>query len=311
MQPFLTGNQDVDSGWIGNPDPDIYSSWEELAKAAVWDLLAVGEVFFVATAHYATGWPARWHVAPPWTVEVDLDRGRRRYRIGRVELGPEEILHLRYKSTVDDARGHGPLEAVRARMVAADVLARYATSVASTIPPSVLKHEDELTAEKAADLKAQWVAARLSSVGEPAVLDAGVDWQTTSVSPKDMALLELSQFNESRIAIALGVPPHILGLPAGGDSLTYTSTAMLYDHHWSRLRPTVKLVTRGLSEWLLPRGTFLEVNSDSYVRPGPKERAETAAILNGIVDPMGNPVLTVEQIQAIERIPIAEAGPLG
>jgi hypothetical protein len=56
-----------------------------------------------------------------------------------------------------------------------------------------------------------------------------------------------------------------------------------------------------LSGWLLPRGTWVEVNSDRYVQPGPYERAQTYEILNRIVDADGQPVLTVEQIRQRER----------
>jgi hypothetical protein len=57
-----------------------------------------------------------------------------------------------------------------------------------------------------------------------------------------------------------------------------------------------------LSEWLLPRGTLIELNKDSYVQPEPLQRAQTYQILNAIVDPVtGKPALSVEQIQQIER----------
>ena len=87
------------------------------------------------------------------------------------------------------------------------------------IPSSVLEHPDELTAQQAADLQAQWVQARISSLGEPAVLSGGVTWKPTQMNPKDMGLLELAQYTQSRIAILLGVPPYMVGLPSGGDPL--------------------------------------------------------------------------------------------
>jgi phage portal protein BeeE len=37
------------------------------------------------------------------------------------------------------------------------------------------------------------------------------------MNPKDMALLELLTWNDSRIAVMLGVPPFLVGLPSGGD----------------------------------------------------------------------------------------------
>ena len=92
-----------------------------------------------------------------------------------------------------------------------------------------------------------------------------------------MALLELSQFTDGKIAVLLGVPPFLVGLPAGGDSMTYSNVTSLFDYHWrSGLRPNATSVMAGLSEWLLPRGTTVEVNQDAYVQPGPLERAQTA-----------------------------------
>jgi len=58
-----------------------------------------------------------------------------------------------------------------------------------------------------------------------------------------------------------------------------------------------------LSQWLLPRGTRVEVNRDAYIQPEPYQRAQTAEILNRIVDPVsGQPALSVQEIRAAERI---------
>jgi HK97 family phage portal protein len=304
MPPYLVNAAPtLDAEWLRNPDPDVYSSWEEFAKQLFWDY-QLGEVFVLATARYSTGWPARFHVVSPWFVEVDMVAGRRRYRIGNVDVSGD-MLHIRYSSRVDDAHGHGPLEAGAGRLVAADMLNRYATTVASNggIPSSILTHPEELTADQSAALQAQWVTARMSSLGEPAVLSGGVEWEATQISPKEMALVELAQWNESRIAVLLGVPPFLAGLPSGGDSMTYSNVTSLFDYHWrAGLRPKAQAVMAGLSEWALPRGTEVEVNRDAYIRPEPLQRAQTAEILNRIRDEQGNPALTVEEIRAAERL---------
>ena len=70
-----------------------------------------------------------------------------------------------------------------------------------------------------------------------------------------MALVELSQLTQSRIAVLLGVPPFLVGLPSGGDSMTYSNVTALFDYHWrAGLRPKAQAVMSALSEWLLPRG---------------------------------------------------------
>ena len=108
----------LDAGWLLNPDPEIYSSWEEFAKQLFWDYQADGEAFVFATARYSTGWPARFHVLPSWTVNVEMRGGRRHYTVGAVDI-TDDVFHIRYQSSVDDARGHGPLEAGRSILNAA------------------------------------------------------------------------------------------------------------------------------------------------------------------------------------------------
>jgi HK97 family phage portal protein len=304
MQPYLVGAAStLDAGWLENPDPDAYSSWDEFAQRLFWDFQGVGETFVMATARYSSGWPARFHVVPPWAVNVEMVDGLRRYTIGSLDV-TADICHLRYLSSVDDAHGHGPLEAGRAKLVAAQVLARYGSGLAASggVPPSVLEHPEELTAEQATELQAQWVAARQSTLGEPAVLSGGVTWKATSLNPTEMALLDLLQFNESRIAVLLRVPPHLVALPSGGDSMTYANVNAIFDYHWrDGLRPLATRVMNGLSGWLLPRGTRIEVNKDAYIQPGPLERAQAAEIWHRIRDENGQPVLSVEQIQQAER----------
>jgi Phage portal protein len=115
-----------------------------------------------------------------------------------------------------------------------------------------------------------------------------------------MGMVDLAQMTESRIAVLLRVPPFLMGLPSGGDSMTYSNVQSLFDFFWrSGLKPRADPVVQALSEWALPLGTTLEVNRDEFIRPGPYERAQTYQILIGLG------VLTVEQVQEIERFAIA------
>jgi HK97 family phage portal protein len=305
MPPYLVAaSPNLNADWLTNPDPDTYSSWEEFAKRLFWDY-QLGEAFVLATAFYSTGFPARFHVVPPWTIQVEFDSaGKRRYTIGSTDVTPD-VLHLRYTSSVDQAHGTGPLEVGAGRVIAARVLQQYATNLAASggIPSSILEHPDELSAEQSAALQAQWVAARMSSIGEPAVLSGGVQWRPTQLNPTEMALVDLSAWNEARIATLLGVPPFLVGLPTGGDSMTYSNVSSIFDYHWrAGLRPKAHTVMSGLSQWLTPRGTRIEVNRDAYVQAEPLARAQTWSTLAAIVDKQGNPVVTVEEIRAAERI---------
>jgi HK97 family phage portal protein len=308
MPPYLVGaSPTLATEWMTNPDPDLYGSWNEFAKQLMWDYQAAGEVFVVITARYSTTWPARFHVVNPAYVEVEMDGAFRRYIIGGRDV-TDDMIHIRYKSVIGDAHGHGPLEVGGPRLVAASTLARYAQQFAAAggVPNAVLVHPDELTAAQSSDLQAQWVNARMSSIGLPAVLSGGVDFKTLQFNPADMALVELSSWNESRIAVLLGLPPFLMGLPSGGDSMTYSNTTALFDYHWrAGLRPMADHLMADLSGRLVPRGTTVEVNRDAYVQPGPYERAQTWEILARIG------VVTAEQVAAIERVIVTGNVPSG
>jgi HK97 family phage portal protein len=306
MPPYLkNGAPTLSADWLNNPDPDCYTSWEEFAKQLFWDYQAVGEAFVLTTARYSTGWPARFHVVPPWWVSIDMVDGERQYRIGDQDV-TEDLLHVRYQSQVGYAHGVGPLEVGRYRMVAAQMLIRYGTKLAAGggIPAGVLQHPAELTPDQATTLQAQWVQSRLSQIGEPAVLSGGLTWTPTQINPTEMALTSLLDREEGRIAHLLGVPSELVGIPTSTDPMTYKNVTMWFDMHWrSGLRPKAQHVMSALSGWALPRGTTVELNRDEYVAAEPLERAQTAQILNSIVDPKtGQPALSVQEIRDAERL---------
>jgi HK97 family phage portal protein len=284
--------------WMGNPDPSTYTSWHEFAKQLFWDY-QLGEAFILPMATGFDGFPAVFRVIPPWLVNVEAAGGGRRYNVGALDV-TDEILHVRYKSTTDGARGVGPLESAGARMITAGVLAKYVRDVASTggIPIYTLQTDMDLTREDAEDLQAQWLEARSRNLGAPPVLDNGIKLQPhQQMSPKDMTMLEIAQFNESRIAQLLGVPAPIVGLPSG-DSLTYSNITSLFDFHdRASLRPKATSVMSALSFWALPRGQAVELNRDEYTRPSFDQRADAwvKLVQAGIVDP--------EEVRAAERLP--------
>jgi HK97 family phage portal protein len=305
MPPYLVNAApSLDVRWLLNPEPQVYTSWEEFARRLFWDF-QLGEVFVIATSFYADGRPARFHVVPPWTVEVELVDGIRRYTIGNLDV-TDDILHIRYHSAVDCAHGTGPLEAGWYRMVAANTLVRYATNLATSggIPAGVLKSQVTVGAEGAARAKANWMAARAAGIGEPAFLDAGLTWEPTQINAEEMALVPLLQMNEARIAVLLGVPPELVGLPSQAGTMTYKNMNDIFEYHWrDGLRPMAQIVMAALSQWALRGQTKLELNRDAYVRPGTLERAQTAQIMFGILDPAtGQRAMTIDEIRAAERL---------
>jgi phage portal protein BeeE len=286
--------------WMVNPDPSIYSSWQEFAKQLFWDF-QLGEVFIIRLGKFANGFPSRFRIIPAWAVDVEMKNGVRIYRLGGRD-GPditEDVLHIRYKSTTDGARGVGALEVAGGRMLTAGLLAKYTRDVVASggITLQTIEVEKSLDHDEATDLQTQYLAQKVEAPAAPAVFDGGaklVDHR--GVSPKDLTMLEIAQFNESRIAVLLGVPPFLVGLPSGSDSMTYSNVTMLFDFHDRQmLRPMDIHVMHALSYWALPRGQSVELNHDEYTRPSFEQRADAwpKLITAGIV--------TAEEARMYER----------
>jgi HK97 family phage portal protein len=301
MPVYRTRNGQVlpPTTWMMNPDPMIYTSWHEFARQLFWDY-QLGEAFVLPMARSADDLPYNFRVIPQWLMNVEMSGGRRVYNLGKLDV-TDDVLHIRYKSTTDGARGVGPLESGKTRLVAAGVLARYATEIAQGggIPKYVLEVEQQLTPAQAGEVLDQWWASRMQNLGEPwkpAVLSGGVKANPLQLSPQEMALLDLAKYNEARISNLLGVPPFLLGLPSGDDSMTYSNVTSLFDFHDRRcLKPAAVHVMSALSGWALPRGQSAELNRDEYSRPTFKERAEAYEKLVAIG------VLDREEIRTMER----------
>src|SRR4051812_23206946 len=266
--------------WQGNPDPEFYTHWGEFMRQAWWSFQGVGEVFILATSRYSqgeeNGYPRTFVVAAPGAVFPQTVNGQRVYTLPNGSKIPAaDVLHLRYLSWPGKNFGDGPLSVAQDRIRAARALMRYGGDLASNggIPWAVLKHKYKLGATQAADMRGQWVSAAHDRSGAPAVLDMDTNLEVLQVSPKDMALTELQNYAESRIAVLLGVPPFMLALN-GSDSMTYNNGVAVYENHWrTTLKPIGNYIIGGLSGWVLPSTQQLKLVPDAYIESDPTARA--------------------------------------
>jgi len=293
--------------WSLNPQPEVYTGWPEFIKQVVWSYQATGEAFIFCTSRDAYYRPRSFVLLNSWAVSVELRDGIREYRDARgMPFDPDDILHIRDNSQPDDPHGHSALEAAGDRMVAAEVLSRYASNLARNggIPWAVLQTKYRLTDEQAEAIKLKWITSARNRLGAPAILDSDMTLRELQVAPKDMALSEMQQYNDARICVLLGVPPVMMAVDPGTTSMTYSNVNMMFDfHHRAELDPLGNELMVPISQWALPRGTSVELNFDRYTRPDPESRARTYQMLHGISDEGGR-AITVEEIRRMERLAI-------
>lgn len=306
MPPYRTRDDIVidPPPWMTNPQPEVYTDWYEAMRQVVISYQQ-GEAFLWATSRYADTSVRTWVMLDPGWVNIDMDgRLLRRYTMAGLDV-TADILHIRYASWPGDPRGHGPLEAAVTALFGAEALERYAANLAvrGGVPWAVLTAPGNLTETQATTLRERFVAARLSALGAPAVLSGGVTLEPLTINPRDMALLELREFAEARLAVLCGCPPTLLSLPTHEGSMTYRNVEGVYDFHWRAfLRPRAAAIMGAITQWALPAGQRAEVNRDEYVRPALDERATAYSTLFNIHDPeTGQRAITIPEIRAAER----------
>jgi hypothetical protein len=107
--------------------------------------------------------------------------------------------------------------------------------------------DDQFTRLKG-ELETNFQGAR--QAGRPLLLEGGLDWKPLSLSPKDMDFIEAKNVAAREIALAIGVPPMLLGIP--GDN-TYSNYQEAQRAFWRQtVLPLVNRTARALSSWLSP-----------------------------------------------------------
>ena len=284
--------------WVDNCEPLLYTSTTEWVKASVLSLLYRGEAFVIATARNAEGFPSRWITADPDRISVDKVGGLTEYKVDGATIDRADVCHVKYQTWPGAVHGVGPLMWAAGEVASALALERYLLELTSRggVPWAILKHPARLNATQANELRSEWQVGAMSRGGAPAVLSGGIELQMLTLSPKDMALIELLQWDGQRIAAAIGCPPFLVGLPSP-NGMNYSSTSMLMAlFHLTCLKPLAGNLARALSNWALPRGTTAAFVADAFVE---------GAFLDHVADwekLVAAGVASVDEVRAIGRI---------
>jgi HK97 family phage portal protein len=89
------------------------------------------------------------------------------------------------------------------------------------VPRVVVTTQQEIDQDLADKLRARW--RQLTRRGEPSFLQAGMEVKTIGLNLRDLEFPDLRTISESRICMALGVPPILVGAKVGLDRSTFTN----------------------------------------------------------------------------------------
>jgi HK97 family phage portal protein len=195
--------------------------------------------------------------------------------------GVAPILHMKLFHPANDHYGLSPIEAAATAIDIHNTAAGWNKALLdnSARPSGALVYGNgagRLSAEQFERLKSELEAnfQGAKHAGRPLLLEGGLDWKPLSLSPRDMDFIEAKNAAAREIALAIGVPPMLLGIP--GDN-TYSNYQEATRAFWRQtVLPLVNRTAQALSGWLGPAfggGLALKPDLDGVAALVPEREA--------------------------------------
>ncbi|WEX07739.1 phage portal protein [Chelativorans sp. AA-79] len=204
--------------------------------------------------------PDRVTVVPDangWPVALEHRAGSVKRRVSLEEDGTG--VHLTLFHPLDDHYGFAPLAAALMALDIHNAAARWTKALLdnSARPSGALvyapKEGGNLSDEQFDRLKAELEQgyAGAAKAGRPLLLEGGLDWKVMSLSPRDMDFMEARNGAARDIALALGVPPMLLGIPGDNTYANYQEANRAF--YRLTVLPLVGRIAKELGGFLAPR----------------------------------------------------------
>ena len=264
----------------------------EFIEILVTDLLLFGNAYVEAVT--IDGVPREFHILRPdrisivpggngWPLAYEYAVGASKARFAVTD---NAILHLKLFSPLDDHYGHSPLAAAETALDthhAASVWNRALLENAAR-PSGALVYagpdgaalSDEQFDRLKIELDESFSGMR--NAGRPLLLEGGLDWKALSLTPKELDFVEAKAAAAREIALALGVPPLVLGLP--GDN-TYSNYQEANRAFWrTTVLPFVHRLQAAFNSWMANKYENVEwrANLDSLDALASERAAEWARL---------------------------------
>ena len=142
-------------------------------------------------------------------------------------LEREDVFHVR-GPIIDGLLGVSPIQVMANSLGLSRNMQRFSNKLFANgaAPGGVLETPEKFKDHEAIErLRKQWEVHNhgLENVGRPIILEAGLKWSTTAVTPQDGQMLQSREFEQLTPGRILGVPPVKLGITTGA---TFASVEM-------------------------------------------------------------------------------------
>ena len=288
---------------LARPNPSMGQG--ALVEAALGFLLIAGNSYLEAVAPDGGAPRELWSLRPDRMAVLPGATGLAEgyvYRVGGAEKrwrcdptdGRSPILHLRGFNPLNDWYGLSPMEAAAYAIDQHNEAGKWNLALMQNgaRPSGAIVYEpkegfgnlDEAQfARVKGEIEEQYQGAR--NAGRPMLLEGGLKWQEMSLSPKDMDFLAARHAAARDIALALGVPPQLLGIPGDNTYANYQEARLAL---WEQtLIPLLRQLRDALNAWLTPmfgEGLALDLDLDDVPALAPRREARLRMLSRAVRD---------------------------
>jgi len=226
--------------------------------------------------------PDRMKVIPsqagtPAAYEYSVGQNKTRWEVDPNTLDCD-VRHLKLFHPTNDWYGLSPLEAgaysIDQHNEAMNWMQALLQNSARPSGALTVKDGSTLSDDNFNRLKAQIEEqySGSSNAGRPMLLEGGLDWTAMGLSPSDMGIIDAKSSSARDVALALGVPPQLLGIP--GDN-TYSNYAEARLAFWEdTVLPLMYLIIEDWNAWLAePYGVEIRADLDEIPAIAEKRNA--------------------------------------
>jgi HK97 family phage portal protein len=167
--------------------------------------------------------------------------------------GSSDLFVFKSFNPLSDDNGISQIEAAITSIMQHNLASKWNQSLLknSARPSGILtiKNGTFLTDAQFKNLKEQvdYCFSGAKNSGRPILLEGGMEWKDTGLSPKDMDFLESKNMAAREIALALGVPPQLLGIPGDNKFSNYSEARKSF---WQEtINPLAIQLAAKLSTW--------------------------------------------------------------
>lgn len=260
--------------WLRQPDPTI--PYSTLMAWTLDDLFYYGRAFWYITTRTADGFPASFTRLPAGSVNTQD-------QAGPVWFAPSKEVYFQggMIDPNDLVQFISPVQGIiyqsqTAIETALRVEASRYRNAESLLPSGVLMQTggEPLSAQELADLATSFNSARVNN--QTAALNEFLKYEETKALPDNMLMIESADFSGKEMCRLGNIPFYLAGFDIGSYQYT-TSAGAREDLYLFGARQFLDCVSQTLSgNNVLPRGTFVRFDIDSYLESMMSEEMPTA-----------------------------------